>query len=56
MANREEEINPDKPLLTMKDRERLAPVIRGEYPSESAYAEIETILREHLGRALHRVL
>lgn len=43
-------------LLTMDDEKRLAPVIRGEYPTQSALVVVEQILREHLGRMLQKDL
>lgn len=38
----------------MEDEHRLAPVIRGEYPTQSALVVVEQILREHLGRLLRK--
>lgn len=40
----------EKTLLTAKDKADLMPVVRGEYPPESALAVVETIVREHVGR------
>lgn len=46
----------EKPILTAKDRERLLPVVHGEYPTESGITVVEQIVREHLGKALHQDL
>jgi len=46
----------EKSILTPKDRGRLLPVIRGEYPSESALTVVEQIVREHVSEVLHKDL
>lgn len=40
----------ERSVLTPLDRERLAPVVRGEYPTESAMTVVEQIVREHIAQ------